>query len=515
MRAWLATLSVIGLGLGLVSPAGGRPVAKQPRAVPVSVVVTRPDLSLALTRMRPLYFTVGRASRPIPTIRVDVAARYQRVWSFGAAMTDTSAWLIHDELPPSSQHDVMEDLFSTRLGIGLRFLRVPIGASDFTANGKQYTYDDLPPGETDPGLESFSIAHDLPYIIPSLRQALAIDPHIQLLGTPWTAPPWMKANDSFGNGSFSGVLLPSYYGTYAQYFVRFLEAYGAEGVPIDALTVQNEPSLTTFPGGELSASAEGTFIDSYLSRALLSAGLDQVRIYGLDNGAPNLSYAEQLLQGPAAHDLAGIAWHCYHGGVEDMAQLHHLAPRVDEIMSECSPGVIPYSPAEAIIASVRNGATTAALWNIALNRAGGPVRHPNASCDGCTGLVTVSESRHTFELGLGFYELGQLSKYVQPGAVRIASNQFARYFATPAAYGVTAGLDDVAFRNPDGSIVLVAHNNGTRVRFRVAWAGRVLSYGLGPGATATFVWRGGQTDGGHDRALVKKGDGPPRSRVAR
>jgi glucosylceramidase len=490
LRSGLATLIVIGLVFGLVSGANGRSlIAKQPRGVRVSVVVTRPDLSLALTKMPPVYFTAGRVSAAIPTIRVDPAVRYQRVGSFGAAMTDTSAWLIHDELPTGLKGEVMEDLFSRRFGIGLRFVRVPIGASDFTANGGQYTYDDLPPGETDPFLQAFSIAHDRPYIIPTLLQALAIDPHIELLGTPWTAPPWMKANDSFGNDSFAGALLPSDYEMYAQYFVKFLEAYRARGVRIDALTVQNEPSSTTFPGGELSATAESSFIQSYLSPALLSAGLGDVRIYGLDNGAENLGYAEQLLGGAASHDLAGIAWHCYHDGVEDMARLHQLAPRVDEIMSECSPGVIPYSPAEAIIASVRNWASTAALWNIALNRAGGPVRHPNASCHGCTGLITVSESGHTFKLTLGYYELGQISKYVQPGAVRIASTPLARYFATSAGYGVTPGVDDVAFRNPDGRLVLVAHDNGSAVSFRIVWAGRAVSYRLGPGDTATFVWR--------------------------
>ena len=484
-----ALVVALTLALTLAAQVSGRSIAKPPRGIRVSVVATRPDLSWALTTMPPVQFTVGRVRGAIPTIRVDAAVRYQRVWSFGAAMTDTSAWLIHDELPTRLQDEVMEDLFSTRFGIGLRFVRVPIGASDFTANGEQYTYDDAPPGERDPSLKSFSIAHDLPYIIPSLRRALAIDPHIELLGTPWTAPPWMKANDSFGNGAFAGALLPRYYGTYARYFVKFLKAYRADGVPIGALTVQNEPSFTTFPGGELSSTAESGFINSYLSPALTSAGLGQVKIFGLDNGAPNLDYAEQLLQGAATHDLAGIAWHCYAGGLQDMRRLHRLAPRVDEIMSECSPGVIPYSPAEAIIAAVRNWASTAALWNIALTRSGGPVRHPNVSCNGCTGLITVSESRHTIKLGLGYYELGQISKYVQPGAVRIASTPLARYFATSSGYGVTPGLDDVAFRNPDGSIVLVAHNNGSAVTFRIAWAGRAARYRLGPGVTATFVWR--------------------------
>lgn len=488
VRIGLAVLTTTALALAVMIPARARPPAKPAPPVPVSLIVTRPDLSLALTTMRPLEFRAGGAGRGVPTIQVNPAVRYQHVWSFGAAMTDTSAWLIH-ELPTRLRDELMEDLFSTRSGIGLRFLRVPIGASDFTANGQQYTYDDVPAGKTDPSLESFSIAHDVPYIIPGLQQALAIDPRIELLATPWTAPPWMKTNRSFGNGSLAGVLLPSDYSVYAHYLVKFLEAYRAERVPIAALTAQNEPNLTTFPGGELSPAAEGRFIGSYLTPALVDAGLAQVKVFGLDNGAANLGYAEQLLRGPAAGDLAGIAWHCYNGGVEGMAQLHDLAPRVDEIMSECSPGVIPYSPAEAIIASVRNWASSAALWNIALNRSGGPVRHPNASCDGCTGLITVSESTHTFKLDLAYYELGQISKYVRPGAVRIGSTQFAHYFATSTGYGVTAGLDDVAFRNPDGSLVLVAHNNGAGTSFRLAWAGRILSYRLGQGATATFVWR--------------------------
>lgn len=480
-------MATLALTLTLPSRASGRSSLKQPRAVPVSVIVTRPDLSLALTKMPAVYLEAGAASVRIPTIRVNAAARYQRVWSFGAAMTDTSAWLIHDELPTRLRDEVMQDVFSTRSGIGLRFVRVPIGASDFTVTGQQYTYDDMPPGRTDPALKSFSIAHDLSYIIPSLQQALAIDPDIELLGTPWTAPPWMKRNDSFGNQSFRGALLPEYYGAYAQYLARFLEAYRAEGVPVDALTVQNEPSFTTFPGGELSAYAEARFINVFLFPALLGAELEQVKVFGLDR-AGNLGFPVQLLNGPAGHDLAGIAWHCY-SGTQGMTELHDWAPQVDQIMSECSPGIIPYSPAEAIIAAVRNWASTAALWNIALDPSGGPVRHPNVSCDGCTGLVTVSESSHTFKLGLAYYELGQISKYVAPGAVRIASTPFAWYFATSGRYGVTPGLDDVAFRNPDGTIVLVAHNNGPGVSFRIAWAGRAVSYRLSPGATATFVWR--------------------------
>jgi glucosylceramidase len=221
---------------------------------------------------------------------------------------------------------------------------------------------------------------------------------------------------------------------------------------------------------------------------LSAAGLAP-KIYGVDRGAA-LSYAQALLSSPAAPALSGIAWHCY-GGLGTLAALAQLAPTVDQIVSECSPGIIPYSPAEVGISSTRNGASAVALWNLALDPAGGPVQAPNYSCLGCTGIVTVSEQTHAATLTSGFYQFGQLSKFIQPGAVRIGSERFVTDFRLPTgAYGVTPGLDDVAFLNPDGSKVLVAYNGGTAAsRFAVAWHGRAFNYTLQRGATVTFVWR--------------------------
>ncbi len=477
----VATPALAPASTAAASPAG-RP------GTPVSVVVTRPDLTAALTQMPTAYLRSGSSGEQLPTIRVDPSIRYQQVQSFGAAMTDSSAWLIGTKLPRRQRGAVMQDLFSTRSGIGLRFLRVPVGASDFTVTGHPYTYDDLPAGRTDPSLTDFSIAHDLAYIIPTLRQAVAIDPRLELLATPWTAPPWMKANDSYGNPSANGLLDPGFYGSYAEYLVKFLQAYRAQGVRVGALTVQNEPDAPTFPGGELPPQQEADFIGGYLEPALRRAGLGATKLYGLDNGNRNLAYALQLLHGPAARQLAGIAWHCY-GGLSGMSGLHGVAPGIDQIVSECSPGIIPYSPAEAIIDAVRNWASTAALWNVALSPAGGPVHHPNWSCRGCSGLLSVSEQRHTFSLGLGYYELGQVSKYVEPGAVRIGSTRLVRDFVDGNRNGVTPGVDDVAFRNPDGALVLVAHDNGPSSRFRLSFKQRSLVYPLQSGETATFIWR--------------------------
>jgi glucosylceramidase len=165
---------------------------------------------------------------------------------------------------------------------------------------------------------------------------------------------------------------------------------------------------------------------------------------------------------------------------------------LDQIVSECSPGIIPYTAGEALISSLRNWASAAALWNLALDPNGGPVQQPNSGCRGCTGVVTISEQTHTVSYGLNYYQLGQISKFVQPGAVRIAASALAIDFRDPTGlYGVTPGLDDVAFRNPDGSTVLVAYNNNSEswIRFAVTAHGRWFQAAIPPGAMTTFEWK--------------------------
>ena len=484
-----ALTAVLGLTLlgSCPSPAAAQPGSPLLPAVPVLVVETRPDINRGLDPVRPVFLRPGRSASRLPTITVDSDIAFQRVLGFGGTMTDTSAWLIHQQLPPGTRDLLMQALFSTKVGIGLRFLRIPVGGSDFTVEGTPYTYDDQPPGQTDPDLAGFSIGHDLRYIIPTLRQALQIDPSIGLFATPWSAPAWMKSDDSFSNRPVgTGTLQPNYFATYAQYFVKFLQAYRAAGIPVGALSVQNEPTAPTFPGQEMDAQDEGTFISSDLVPALNAAGLGSVRIWGWDSGGER-DYPEQLLSGPSAADLAGIAWHCY-GGLADMLRLADEYPEVDQIISECSPGIIPYSPGEALIDSVRHGAAVAALFNLALDPQGGPVATGNPNCPNCTGLVTISEATHTVQPNLDYYEVGQLSKFVAPGALRIASTRLVTDFANSGGYGTSAGVDDVAFRNPDGGLVVVAHNSGDWTRFRLSWDHRSLAYTMAPDATVTFTW---------------------------
>jgi O-glycosyl hydrolase len=452
----------------------------------VHVVETTVSLSKHLTRVANVWFTAA-ARATVPTIHVNDLVHFQQVIGFGAAMTDSSAWLIHDELPLPLSASLMNSLFGPG-GIRLNFVRVPMAASDFTANGQPYSYDDLAPGQSDPRLLEFSVAHDDAYIIPALQQMLQINPSVEILANPWSPPSWMKANDKFDNLGGLGTLLPSASQTLAGYFVKFIQAYASRGIPITAITPQNEPeSGSPFPGMALTATDEASWIVQDLDPALASAGLHP-QIYGYDEGG-GVSYPEALLSSPARAKLAGIAWHCY-GGLDDMSTLQQADPGVVEIMSECSPGIIPYSVSEVMIGAMRDWASAVSLWNLALDPAGGPVEQPNYGCPLCTGLVTISERTHAYRYRVGYYEVGQMSSFVERGAVRVSTERFVSdYHLAPGKYGVSPGLDNVAFLNPDGGRVLVAYDNSTSaVRFAVDWHNRSFTFKLQPRETVTFTW---------------------------
>jgi glucosylceramidase len=485
----LTLIAVAGL-LALVG-APGRARAQPVDPFDVEVVQTSADLSQQLTRLPDLEF--GRASvAKLPAIAVNAGVRYQSVGGFGAAMTDSSAWLIEHELPAAAGDALINELFGAG-GIHLDFVRVPMGASDYTADGRPYTYDDIAPGHSDPSLAHFSIAHDDAYILPALREVRAINPQTEFLASPWTPPAWMKGNVSLGNVGNLGTLRASAYGPWGEYFVKFIQAYAQAGVPIGAITPQNEPgNPTSYPGLNFSAGSEANWIVQDLEPALSRAGLHP-KIYGSDLGwGPSTNaFATTAVFGRAGSLLTGLAWHCYFGAPGVMNEFRQAAPRLDQIVDECSPGGITPTPtSEIVMASMRDWASTVALWNLALDPRGGPVQVPNSGCPACVGLATINEANHTVSLRRSYYQLGQASAFVSPGAQRIKSGHFVSYIYPRSGVNVaTPGLDDVAFKNPDGSIVLVAYDNSpAAIRFAVKWSGSSFSYLLGAQATATFVW---------------------------
>jgi glucosylceramidase len=475
-----------GLLAGLLSVGAATAQATGPNPDSVAVLLTDPAAHVALAPAPPLTLTTGAPPAGLPVITLAPTVRGQRISGFGAAMTDSSAALIEGDLTPAARQALMTELFSPA-ELDLRVLRVPIGASDFTANGVPYSYDDGPP---DPTLRRFSIARDRAAVLPALHQALAVDPHLSLLATPWSVPAWMKSNDSLDNVANRGTLKPAAGGEYGAYMIRFLQAYRAAGIPIAAITPANEPgNPTSYPGMNIPPAFESALINAALAARLHRAGL-HVQIYGADLGWGSPAYARAIASGDAARNLAGIAWHCYYGPPTVMGAVHLLDPRLGVIVSECSPGISTVPISEIVIQSLREDASEVLLWNLALDPAGGPVQAPNRGCPGCSGLVTIDPASHTVTPTLSLDELGQASEIFAPGAVRIASNTFVSdHYVGPGRDYLSAGLDDVAAVEPDGSLALMVYDHSPApITFAVADGGAYFTDTLAAGATASFHW---------------------------
>jgi glucosylceramidase len=466
----------------------------------VNVWITTADGQQKLASQAPVAFS----TRPPAdlTVTVDPTRTFQAMTGFGGSLTDSSAAVLYS-LSPSAREAAMHLLFDPATGDGLDFLRQPVGASDFVTT-QAYTYDDLPPGQTDYSQQHFSVAHDEAQILPLLREAERINPRLTIMATPWSPPAWMKTSGSLIGGRL--IDSPKIYLSYALYLLKFVEAYRAQGVHVDALTVQNEPQNRTpgsYPGTDLPAIQEEKVIED-LGPMLRAAGL-HTRILAYDHNwaeHPNdiastppdetsdiNDYPQELLSSPAAKWISGVSYHCYYGDPSAMSALHTQFPGTDIYQTECS-GSQSSDPANTFsdtlkwharnleIGSTRNWSKTVVNWNIALDPSGGP--HVGG-CATCTGILTVGPG-DTVTPDAEYYALGHLSRFVQPGAVRIASTSF-------GTTGWNGQIMDVAFVNPNGSTVLVAHNeNDSPQSFSVSENGQSFDYTLPGDSLATFVW---------------------------
>ena len=444
----------------------------------VEVYESTTDLHESLQEKDALSF--GDTRIPALTLSINPSKTYQQMEGFGASITDASSWLLFQKLDSTQRKELMEKLFDPVHGIGLSFVRQPMGASDFALD--DYSYDDLPAGQTDPDLKQFSIAHDQAYIIPVLREALTVNPHLKIVATPWSPPGWMKTSGSL----IGGNLLPSAYAPFAKYFVKFIQAYEAAGIPIYAVTMQNEPLYIPqdYPGMGMSASEQTSFLRDNLGPAFRAAHLE-TKILVFDHNWNLIDFPITLLaDAKAANFTIGIATHCYGGTPAAQDELHNRFPDKGIWLTECSggdwqTGRILQEQARLIISSTRHWAKSVVLWNLALDQDHGPYK---GGCKTCRGLVTVTDttSPSTTAMTVDYVALAHASKFVVPGAYRIDSNTFEQ-----------GSLEDVAFRNPDGSIVLLVLNGSNLpVPFNVEWQGKYFSFTLQGGSVATFRWPG-------------------------
>ncbi len=469
----LAALTACHMG-----PSEGQPSTDSERAATVQVWVTTGDQSKLLSRQSDIGFSHD-SSPAAHTIDVDDSRIFQTMIGFGAAMTDASAYLIQQKMSAQDREVLLQDLFGPTGGIGLSFVRVPMGASDFSL--RHYSYDDMPGTTTDSALEHFSIDADRAEKLPLLRRALAINPHLKVMASPWSVPGWMKSTNSL----IAGTLLPRFYDSFSDYFVKFVRAYEAEGVPVYAISLQNEPNYepADYPGMRLDAAARARVIGNHLGPRFAGAGVHAL-IWDWDH---NWDLPQQpldvLADANARQYVQGVAWHCYAGDVSAQSTVHDAHPDKDAYFSECSGG--EWSPKFAdnlkwfvqmlIIGATRNWARGVLLWNLALNENYGPHL---GGCGNCRGVVTINSVTGKYTRNVEYYALAHASKFVRPGAFRIASE------------GGDQSLSSVAFRNADdNSKVLIVLNSADHEQtILVRSRGRTLSYTLPAVSVVTFTW---------------------------
>lgn len=465
----------------------------------VNIWLTTPDKKNLIKNQSSISFQ-NNIDDKTPAIIIDATKKKQKIVGFGASLTDTSAYLISKIPDETVKEMLMQNLFDKNHGIGISILRQPIGTSDFARN--YYTYDDLPSKKCatseDLTLKCFSIEKDLGYIIPLLKHALTIS-KLEIIASPWSPPAWMKSNNSLiGNFKNGGNLIPKYYGSYAEYIVNFINSYKEQGININYLSVQNEPGyLSNYPGMNFPASEQISFIKNYLVPSLAKANLSpQLLIFDYNYDSKNPEFNKQnfdqfmsIFKNSNIPNLS-TAIHCY-GELPDRALV------LGELfLTECSTSISkkyatssakPLSPADLIIDAAKSGASSVLFWNIAEDQNNGPRADDNSrGCKKCTPLVTINNDNkgkvtNNISFNPEFFSLGHFAKFIGRNANYIDSNEL---------MSGNAKIKNAVFLNPDGSTVLVAHNEDAvnAHKIKVIQSKSSFEYILPAGSIATFKW---------------------------
>ena len=434
--------------------------------------LTSPEKNILFQPQKDLNF-----SKPInqdTSIIIDESQIFQTIDGFGNCLTGGSATLLN-KMDAANRTAILKELFATNdNNIGISYLRISIGASDLSE--KVFSYNDLPDGETDPQMSKFSIDIERTDLIPILKKILAINPGIKIMGSPWSAPTWMKTN----NNSKGGSLKPEYYDAYALYFVKYLKSMKAEGINIDAITIQNEP---LHPGNNpsmyMTAEDQAIFIKQSLGPALAAAKLS-TKIIVYDHNADKPEYPLTIFKDPEASKYVdGSAFHLYGGSIEALTPVHEAYPDKNLYFTEQwvgAPGKMASDLAwhvrTLIIGGTRNWCRNVLEWNLAADPKNDP--HTIGGCTQCLGTITIDGNVIT--RNPAYYILAHASKFVRPGSVRIGSN-------------TSKELPNVAFKTPAGKIVLIVENDGSNSeKFNIKYNSKSVITSLDAGSVATYVW---------------------------
>ncbi|UQU65107.1 ricin-type beta-trefoil lectin domain protein [Couchioplanes caeruleus] len=434
-----------------------------------------------LQQQTPVSFasSTGSANQ---TITVNENTTYQQFEGGGASFTDTAAWLMNGSgaLSAATRNDVMTKLFSPSSGIGVSAVRNVIGSSDLARSS--YSYD-----ETCCDVNDFSLSRDTD-VMALTKQARGLNPQLALFASPWSAPYWMKDNNSYNQG----YLKAEYYKAYAQYFVKYLQAYEAQGVHVNYVTEQNEPGCCAgYPSMQWSVSGLQSFAKNDLLPALQGAGLSTKLLVHDWNYSDYDTWAAPPVNDATIRNhpnFGGVAWHGYGGDPSKASSVRAQYPSMNQYFTEHSGGTwVGNQHAEDmnnLIDYTRNWARSWTKWSLAVDQNMGP---HNGGCGTCTGLITVHNGdgrSGQVDYTVEYYTMGHLTKFVKPGAVRIDST-------------ANSTVKNVAWKNPDGSKALIAYNtSGSTQSVKVNWGNQSFVYSLPTRTSATFTWTGSQGTGG-------------------
>lgn len=468
----LITVAFLSLHFNCKKKGGATTPDPEPQGAAINSWLTRGNATALLQKQTVFNFSGGAATTPL-IIDVDSTQRFQTVDGFGFTLTEGSAYLIN-RLPTAQRSALLQELFGKGENeIGISYLRLGIGATDLST--KVYSYNDLPAGQTDITLSQFSLSQDTVDLIPVLKQILAINPSIKIMGSPWSPPVWMKDN----NNSVGGGLLPQYYSVYAQYFVKYIQQMQARGIIIDAITPQNEPLHGgNNPSLVMTAAQQTDFIKNHLGPAFRAANIN-TKIIVYDHNCDRPDYPIAVLNDAAAKQfIDGSAFHLYAGDVAALSTVRDAHPDKNIYFTEQWTGAggsfdgdLKWHLRNVIIGSMRNWSKVALNWNLAND--GGYRPFTPGGCNQCKGAITLDGAVNR---NVGYYIIGHASKFVPPGSVRIASN-------------TVGNLYSVAFLTPTGNKVLILLNDGANnVNFSIRFKGQSAATSITAGSVVTYVW---------------------------
>ncbi len=404
-------------------------------------------------------------------IELNPSRKFQEMLGFGAAFTDAACYTFN-RLDASARDALFHQLFHPS-EMGLNVCRTCIGSSDYST--EVFSYDE---GEPDPDMKRFSIAHDQAYVLPMMREARQQNPDLFLFSSPWSPPGWMKA----GGSMLGGSMRQKYFAPYAQYFVKFLKAYEAEGVPVQAVTVQNE--VDTDQDGRMPACAwpqeyEMGFVKNHLGPALEKNGM-ATKIWVLDHNYNLWGRAVAELDDPAVRKYCNaVAFHGYVGTPVQMTKFHDACPDAKIYWTEGGPDYTApdYATdwtnwAQTFTEITRNWAQSITGWNLALDEKG----RPNIGPFPCGGMVTIHSQSKEITYSGQYWAFAHFSRNVRRGAKRFES------------VGKVQGVDQVAFENSDGQKVLVVTNKGEAKTVYLKLANKTAELALRADSVNTLAW---------------------------